>query len=127
MDFRAELAPRLLRAIAMVALLMGLVDATRLLGVMSGPQSPIAIFGPTGFAYLATFCLARLFSAVGIWIGASWGGVLLAGSTIIELVASVMNRADVSIDIVGYILRVLILAALATIVVLRFRGREAHD
>ena len=59
MDFRAEMAPRLLRVIAMIVLLMGLVDATRLLGVMSGPQSPIAIFGPTGFAYLATFSCAQ--------------------------------------------------------------------
>jgi hypothetical protein len=127
MDFKIELASRVLRVVAMVALLVGLADAARLVGVMSGPQSPIALLGPVGFAYLATFCLARLFSAVGIWIGASWGSVLLVGSTVLELVIAITDAGDVSLDIIGYILRILMILAILAVFVLRFRTREQHD
>jgi len=127
MDFKTELASRVLRVVAMVALLIGLADAARLVGVMSGPQSPIALMGPTGFAYLATFCLARLFAAVGIWIRASWGSVLLVGSTVLELVLAVTDSADVKVDIVGFILRILMVLAILAVFVLRFRTREQHD
>ena len=88
MDFQSALAARYLRVVAIIALLLGLVDAARLLGVSSGAQSPITQLGATGFAYLAVFCLARLFAAVGLWIRASWGAVLLGLATTVELHAS---------------------------------------
>ncbi|MDF2984471.1 MAG: hypothetical protein K0Q69_4243 [Devosia sp.] len=84
MDFKSELAGRYLRIIAIIALLLGLADASRLLGVSSGSVSPIAQLGPTGFAFLTVFCLARLFAAVGLWIRASWGAVLLVGATLLK-------------------------------------------
>ena len=85
MDLKSELAGRYLRIIAIIALLLGLADAARLLGVSTGAQSPITQLGPMGFSYLAAFSIARLFAAVGLWIRASWGAVLLVIATVVEL------------------------------------------
>lgn len=128
MDFKSELAGRYLRIIAIIALLLGLADAARLLGVSTGAQSPITQLGATGFTYLAVFCVARLFAAVGLWIRASWGTVLLAGATMIELVLYLVGVREVRIDAFGFALRLLILGSLAVLVFLNFRmRRSAHD
>ena len=65
MDFKSELAGRYLRIVAIITLLLGLSDASRLLGVATGASSPIAQLGTAGFAYLGVFCLSRLFAAGG--------------------------------------------------------------
>lgn len=127
MDFKSELAGRYLRIIAIIALLLGLADAARLLGVSTGPQSPIAILGPTGFAYLAVFCLARLFAAVGLWIRASWGAVLLVGATVIELGLYLGGVRDVQMGAFGFALRLLLVGSIAVLFFLSFRLRRAHD
>jgi hypothetical protein len=128
MDFKSELAGRYLRIIAIIALLLGLGDAARLLGVSTGAQSPITQLGATGFTYLAVFCVARLFAAVGLWIRASWGTVLLAGTTLIELALYFAGVREVRIDAFGFALRLLILGSLAVMVFLNFRTRRsAHD
>jgi hypothetical protein len=127
MDFKSELAGRYLRIIAIIALLLGLSDATRLLGVSSGAQSPIALLGPAGFAYLTVFCLARLFAAVGIWIRASWGAVLLVGATVIELALYLGGVRDVQIGAFGFALRLLLVGSIAVLFFLSFRLRRAHD
>lgn len=127
MDLRTELAPLVLRVVAMLALVIGLADAARLLGVMGGAQSPIAVLGPAGFAYLGMFCLARLFASVGIWIGASWGSVLLVGASVLELVLAIADSRDVSLDIFGFVIRIAMIAAVVTVFVLRFLGRDPHD
>lgn len=127
MDLRGELAGRIFRIVAIVALALGLVDAARLLGVFGGSASPIDTYGATGFAYLTVFCLAKLFAAVGIWIRASWGAVLLAGATTVEILLYLFGNADTQMSIVGFVLRVLIVAAIVTLFGLSLRLRRAPD
>jgi len=127
MDFKGEVAGRYIRIVAIIALLLGLADAARLLGVSSGAVSPLQTLGTAGFVYLAIFCLARLFAAVGLWIRASWGAVLLVGATVVELVMYLMGNPDVRIDAIGFALRLVLLAAISVIFVLSFRLRRAHD
>ena len=127
MDFKSELAGRYLRIIAIIALLLGLADASRLLGVSSGAISPIAQLGTTGFAFLTVFCLARLFAAVGLWIRASWGAVLLVIATVVELVMYLTGSPDVQIDAIGFAIRLLLVGSIAVLFFLSFRLRRAHD
>jgi hypothetical protein len=127
MDFKGEISGRYVRIIAIVALLVGLGDAARLLGVSSGNVSPIAQLGPAGFVYLATFCLARLFAAVGLWIGASWGAVLLVGATTVELILFLLGNRDVQMDAIGFAVRLVLVAAIVLLFVMMFRARRAHD
>lgn len=127
MDFKGELAARYVRIIAIVSLLVGLGDAARLLGVSSGEVSPLAQLGPAGFVYLAVFCLSRLFAAVGLWIGASWGAVLLVGATTVELVMFVIGNPDVHLDVIGFVVRLVLLVSIVLLFVLNFRMRRAHD
>ena len=127
MDFKGEVAGRYIRIVAIIALLLGLADAARLLGVSSGAVSPLQSLGTAGFVYLAIFCLARLFAAVGLWIRASWGAVMLVGATVVELLMYLMGNPDVRIDAIGFALRLVLLAAISVIFVLSFRMRRAHD
>jgi len=127
MDFKSELAGRYLRIIAIVALLLGLADAARLLGVSSGAESPIALLGPAGFVYLAVFCLARLFAAVGLWIRASWGAVLLVGATVVELALYLFGVRDVQMGAFGFAIRLLLVGSVLVLFFLSFRLRRAHD
>jgi hypothetical protein len=127
MDFKSELAGRYLRIVAIIALLLGLSDASRLLGVSSGAESPITELGATGFAYLAVFCLARLFAAVGLWIRASWGAVLLGLATTVELLMYLFGNHDVTISAFGFAVRLLLVVSVAALLFLSFRMRRAHD
>jgi hypothetical protein len=127
MDFKSELAGRYLRIVAIIALLLGLADASTLLGVSSGAQSPIDELGATGFAYLAVFCLARLFAAVGLWIGASWGAVLLGIATTVELLMYLFGNHDIEISAFGFAIRLLLVVSVAALLFLSFRMRRAHD
>jgi hypothetical protein len=127
MDFKSEMNLRFLRIIAIVALLLGLGDAARLLGVTSGPVSPLQLLGIDGFVYLAIFCLARLFSAVGLWLGASWGAVLLVGATAVEILLFLGGNRAVEIDLIGFAVRMVIIVAIAILFLLSLRMRQAHD
>lgn len=127
MDFKGEVAGRFVRIIAIVALLVGLGDAARLLGVGSGNSSPLLVLGPAGFVLLAVFCLSRLFAAVGLWIGASWGAVLLVGATTVELVLFLTGNPHVRLDIFGFGLRLLLVVGILVLVALALRFRRAHD
>jgi uncharacterized membrane protein (DUF2068 family) len=127
MDLKEGLAGRYVRIIAIVSLLVGLGDAARLLGVSSGNVSPITILGPAGFVYLAIFCLSRLFAAVGLWIGASWGAVLLVGATTVELVLFLGGNRDVHMDLLGFGVRLLLVISIVLLFVLYLRLRRAQD
>jgi hypothetical protein len=127
MEFKGEIAGRFVRIIAIIALLVGLGDAARLLGVASGDVSPLVELGPAGFVYLAVFCLSRLFAAVGLWIGASWGAVLLVGATTIELIMFVIGNRDVQLDAIGFGVRLLLVISIVLLFVLNLRLRRAHD
>jgi len=127
MDFKGEVAGRYIRIVAIIALLLGLADAARLLGVASGPESPLKTLGTAGFVYLAIFCLSRLFAAVGLWIRASWGAVLLVGATAVELGLYLFGNPDVRMDAIGFALRLVLLVAIVVIFVLSVRMRRAHE
>src|SRR5687767_4971582 len=127
MDFKDGLAGRYVRIIAIIALFVGLGDASRLLGISSGEISPITILGPAGFTYLAIFCLSRLFAAVGLWIGASWGAVLLSGATTVELVLFLAGNRDIQMDAIGFGVRLLLVVSILLLFFLSFRMRRAQD
>ncbi len=128
MDFNTPIGGRYVRVVAIIALLLGLNDASRLLGVTTGAQSPFDALGVAGFTYLAIFALARLFAAVGLWIRASWGAVLLVAATGIELGMYVFGNRDVQMSMLGFAVRLVLLASIILVFVLSFRMRErAHD
>ena len=128
MDFKSPIAGRYVRIVAIIALLLGLNDASRLLGVSTGQQSPITLLGATGFIYLSIFSLAQLFASVGLWIRASWGAVLLVGATVVELGMYLIGNHDVSMSALGFAVRVVLLVSIVVVFVLSLRMRErAHD
>jgi hypothetical protein len=127
MDFNAQPIGIYVRIVAIISLLLGLNDASRLLGVNLGSVSPIAAMGMTGFVYLSIFALARLFAAVGLWIKASWGAVLLVGVTVVELALYLMGSTDVGMSAFGFAVRVALLAAIVVIFVLAFRLDQARS
>ncbi|MET3925778.1 hypothetical protein [Devosia sp. 2618] len=126
MDFNAQPIGIYIRIVAIISLLLGLNDAARLLGVNLGSVSPIASMGMTGFVYLAIFSLTRLFAAVGLWIKASWGAVLLVGSTSIELVLYLLGNTDVRMSALGFAVRLVLLASILIIFVLSIRSSRAR-
>lgn len=126
MDFNAPTIGIYIRIVAIISLMLGLNDAARLLGVNLGPVSPIATMGMTGFVYLGIFGMARLFAAVGLWIKASWGAVLLVGSTGIELLLYLMGNPDVRMSAIGFAVRLVLLASIIIIFVLSIRLNRAR-
>lgn len=120
MAFGDEPTGRYIRVVAIISLLLGLSDATRLLGVWMGDQSPIAVLGVSGFTWLAIFCLARLFAAVGLWIKASWGAVLLLIATTTELALYLTGSPDAQMSLFGFSIRLVLLIAILLIFALTF-------
>jgi hypothetical protein len=128
MDFKSPIAGRYVRIVAIIALLLGLNDASRLLGVSTGSQSPIQILGVTGFVWLSVFALAQLFASVGLWLRASWGAVLLVGATVLELGMYLMGNHDIQMSAIGFAVRLVLLVSIVLVLVLSLRFRErAHD
>ena len=128
MDFKSPIAARYIRIVAIIALLLGLNDASRLLGVSTGSQSPIQLLGVSGFVWLAVFSLAQLFASVGLWIRASWGAVLLVGATVLELGMYLMSSRDIQMSAIGFAVRLVLLVSIVLVLVLSLRFRErAHD
>jgi hypothetical protein len=129
LDFSSEPLGRYVRVVAIVALLLGLSDAARLLGVSLGAQSPIETMGIKAFIFLAAFTLTLLFAAVGLWIKASWGAVLLGAATATELVLFLSGNVDVRMSVYGFGVRLVLLAAVLALFVFQWRLRHAaqHD
>lgn len=121
MDLATPVFGRYIRILAVISLFLGLSDAARLLGVGTGSASPIAALGVNGFILLGVFCLARLFAAVGLWIRASWGAVLLVGATAAEIALYLMGNPDVRMGAFGLGVRVVLLAAILAIIALALR------
>ncbi|WP_297108214.1 hypothetical protein [uncultured Devosia sp.] len=126
MLFQAPNLSLYIRIVAILALVLGLNDAARLLGVNTGSLSPITAMGSTAFVYLAVFCLAKLFAAVGLWIRASWGAVLLVGVTALELALYLAGNADIRMSMFGFVVRLILLAAIVLIFALSLRFARAH-
>ncbi|KKB09226.1 hypothetical protein [Devosia chinhatensis] len=126
MLFQAPSLALYIRIIAVLALFLGLSDAARLLGVGNGAASPMAMMGVGGFTYLAIFCLARLFAAVGLWIKASWGAVLMLSATVVEIALYLAGNPDIRMSTVGFGLRLVLLAAILVILGLSLRFSRAQ-
>jgi uncharacterized membrane protein (DUF2068 family) len=123
MDFKSPIAGRYVRIVAIIALLLGLNDASRLL-ISSGNISPITELGVNGFVYLSIFALSRLFASVGLWIRASWGAVLLVGATGLELAMYLFGNRDIQMSALGFAVRLVLLISIILIFVLGLRMRE---
>lgn len=126
MLFQAPNFALYVRIVALVALVLGLSDASRLLGVNTGATSPITATGFSSYVMLAAFCLARLFAAVGLWIKASWGAVLLVGATVLELLLMVSGNPDMRMGALALGVRVVLLAAIVLILGLSMRFTRAQ-
>lgn len=107
------------RLIAVITLGHGLIDCGRLLGLPGGGDSPVAAYGPIAFWALAAFVLMRLFAAVGLWGYATWGAVLVIAANGGELLLSLLRPNWVSVGIVGFAIRLLML--LASVLLLAFQ------
>ncbi|GHA36401.1 hypothetical protein GCM10007989_35660 [Devosia pacifica] len=125
MEFIAPYIGRYVRAIALISLLLGLNDAARLLGVYNSSNSPILMMGVDAFVLLAIFAVSRLFAAVGLWIGASWGAVLLVGATSAELVLYIVG-SEVQMSLFGFVLRLFLLASIIGVFMLGLRTKRAE-
>lgn len=126
MNFNAPPLGFYIRIVAIISLLLGLNDASRLLGVNLGAVSPISAMGMTGFVYLAVFALARLFAAVGLWIKASWGAVLLIGATGVELLLYLSGSPDVTMTAFGFSVRLLLVTSILIILIFGVIRARAH-
>jgi hypothetical protein len=110
--FARENAAHLL---ALMCLVIGLGDAATLVGLHSGSLSPVVELGTTGFIVLACFTIARLFASVGIWINASWGGVLLVSTALLELIAIAMGISTAPYTMLGLGFRILVALLVAIV------------
>ncbi|MDB5614894.1 MAG: hypothetical protein JWQ22_2547 [Devosia sp.] len=126
MDFNSQPIGIYIRVVAIISLMLGLNDAARLLGVGLGDVSPVATMGMTGFVYLGIFGLSRLFAAVGLWIKASWGAVLLVGATSVELALYLFGNTDVRMSALGFAVRLVLLASILIIFILLIRLQRAR-
>lgn len=126
MLFQAPNLALYIRIVAILALLLGLSDSARLLGINLGAVNPIATMGLPAFILLAVFSIARLFAAVGLWIKASWGAVLLVGATGIELALFLFGSADVRISALGFAVRIALLASILIIFGLSLKFSRAE-
>jgi len=128
MDLTTPILGRYVRIVAIISLLVGLADASRLLGVSTGEANPIEIMGTVGFVYLSIFAAARLFAAVGLWIRASWGAVLLLAASAIELGMYFFGNRAIQLSALDFAVRLVLLVAIVGIFVTAFRFRQrAHD
>nr|WP_314260467.1 hypothetical protein [uncultured Devosia sp.] len=126
MDFNAQPIGIYIRIVAIISLLLGLNDAARLLGVGLGAVSPVATMGMTGFVLLGIFSMARLFAAVGLWIKASWGAVLLVSATAVELGLYLFGHPDIRMSAFGFAVRLVLLASILVIFILSIRIARAR-
>lgn len=126
MSFKSPQLGLYIRVVALLSLALGLSDAGRLLGVNLGAISPVAVLGPTGFVLLGIFSLARLFAGVGLWLKASWGAVLLVGSTTAELALYLAGSPDIRMSAFGFAIRIVLLVAILAIFALSFRFSRAQ-
>jgi hypothetical protein len=126
MSFKSPQLGLYIRIVALLSLALGLSDAGRLLGVNLGATSPVAVLGPVGFVLLGIFSLSRLFAGVGLWLKASWGAVLLVGSTTAELALYLAGSPDIRMSAFGFAVRIVLLVAISVIFALSFRFSRAQ-
>lgn len=114
-----------IRIVAIVTLLLGLSETSRLLGVSLGARSPLSVLGITSFTYLAAFSLALLFSAVGLWMKARWGGLILVVALGTELGLHLAGSPYIGMTLFGMVLRMALLASVLLMFAIGLRARRA--
>lgn len=97
----------IIRQIAIIALINGVLDAGRILGVGDGTVNPFEAYSVAGFALLGGFAIARIFAAVGMWIESNWGAPLLLGITLVELMVYLTANVRLEIGLVGFVARLI--------------------
>lgn len=112
---RTKMMGRLSRVLGLICLFLGLASAARLLGANGSPVGPVQALGVMGFVYLSVFTLGQLFAAVGMWIQSSWGAVVLIGVTLTEMGLALSGNPNVSISMIGFIVRIVLLIGSAII------------
>jgi|GEM_PF-2103781 len=129
MDIPSLVRENIVRFLALVCLVVGLGDASRLLGVHTGNANPIILMGGGVFVSLAIFTLARLFAAVGLWINASWGGAILIGATLAELVLLASPGFGYVIPLFDLLVRLALLVSISGLLANRLYKyyRHIHD
>lgn len=118
MHMRADMIGLITRILAVLSLLIGLGDAAGVLGVGANAVSPYQTLGNIGFTILTVLCIARLFAAVGLWIGMQWGALVLVASLAIELSLHLAGTGWIALSLWGFIFKSTTL--LATIGLLGF-------
>lgn len=126
MDIRAFVREHIVRFLAVVCLLVGLGDTSRLVGLTTGAENPLTSFGITGFVFLAILAISRLFASVGLWINASWGGALLIGATLFEIGLLFSGSPDIHLSWFGILVRLGLLAGMLTILGRRYLHLREH-
>ena len=104
------------RLIAVITLGHGLIVCARVLG-LGGGENPVMTQGPEAFWALTAFVLMRLIASVGLWTYATWGGVLVIAANGGELLFSLFVPQLVTLGVVGFAVRLLILFAAALLLV----------
>ena len=126
MDIKAFARENVLRLLAIICLLVGLGDTSRLVGLTTGAENPLASLGDTGFVYLAIFSVSRLFAAVGLWINSSWGGALLIGATLFEVTLLFSGSPDIHLSWFGILVRLAMLGGLIAYLGLHYLNQRDH-
>lgn len=116
MQARSDTIGLLTRILAIMSLLIGLSDATAVLGLGSGGASPYQTLGGAGFILLVCLTVTRLFAAVGLWIRMQWGAVVLLASLIVEFALHFTGNGWIALSLWGFIFKTATL--LATIALL---------
>ena len=114
------------RQIAILALLNGIMDTGRLLGVGANGANPFEIYTVLGFSLLGAFAIARIFAAVGIWIESNWGTPVLFITTLAELSVFLFALAPLSIGVIGFGVRLAQLAGSILILGMTFHNWRRH-
>jgi len=126
MDIRAFVREHIIRFLAVVCLLIGLGDTSRLVGLTTGAENPLTSLGMTGFVFLAILAISRLFASVGLWINASWGGALLIGASLFEIGLLFSRSADIHITWFGILVRLGLLGGMLAILGIRYLRLREH-
>lgn len=120
---------RIIRILALANLFNALLDASRLLGIWTPDESPMQAMGQSDFAFLVAFTLARLFAAVGMWIFATWGTILLMLTSVVEIILTVTGVIDLEINAMGWVFRFFVLVGTGFVLAMAFRKwrQSVHD
>lgn len=125
MQLNDKVIYRAARMLAVFSLWLGLVETFSLLGVGNGGANPLVQLGQASFVFNFGFALGLLFAAVGLWLLASWGAVVLLGTTLVQILLALGGNPHVALDAAGLVVRVLM--ALAALGLLVWIQLKAHD